>query len=322
VAAFFLIAALLGKAQPLDAFLYQGVAALRSPLATAFFHGCTALASPAVLLLVCFAIVLGIRRHEYRVPLMLNLILCILLNLSLKNLFQRARPADVMALAVESGYSFPSGHAMSAACFYGFLIFLTWRLCRSRPKKALLMGLLSAVILLVGISRVYLGVHFFSDVLGSFFVSVGYLIAYTALVEKYIRHPEADAPKPLSGKGSFLKSFSYAFEGVAAGLTSERNMIVHFGVMMTVVVFGAILHLALWEWMVCILLFGLVFMAELFNTAIETTVDIAMPQKDPRAKIAKDTSAGAVLVISIAAALIGGMIFVPKLFPLIWDVLG
>lgn len=67
------------------------------------------------------------------------------------------------------------------------------------------------------------------------------------------------------------------------------------------------------EWIICVSLFGIVIGAELFNTAIEITVDIAMPNKNEKAKKAKDVSAGAVLSIVVAAVIIGLMIFLPKI---------
>ena len=67
----------------------------------------------------------------------------------------------------------------------------------------------------------------------------------------------------------------------------------------------------------CILLFGFVITLELMNTAIETAIDICMPEINPKAKLAKDTSAGAVLVVAIVSVVIGIMIFGPKLLE-IW----
>ena len=90
-------------------------------------------------------------------------------------------------------------------------------------------------------------------------------------------------------------------------------MVIHFSAMATVIVFGAMLSISATEWIACIILFGVVLMAELLNTAIETVVDIVCPHEDPRAKLAKDTAAGAVLMVSIAAAVVGGIIFAPKL---------
>ena len=64
--------------------------------------------------------------------------------------------------------------------------------------------------------------------------------------------------------------------------------------------------------MICIILFGVVISAEIMNTAVETTVDLAMPKLHPKAKLAKDLAAGAVLVLAIIAVVIGLMIFLPK----------
>lgn len=321
LAAFVVLAVFLEAMGPADIFVYRQLIRLESTAATFIFHCITSMASPLVLLVICFALVWKGGHPELRVPLMLNLVLSVTLNLALKSFFERTRPMDALILAQESGYSFPSGHTMAATCFYGFIVLL---LLRQRPLQLwqrLLAAALSAMVLLVGISRIYLGVHYFSDVLAGFLVSIAYLIAYSSLVNAYLRHPEG-APLAPGGKVPFYKSFSYAVQGIVAGLHTERNMVIHFGVMALVVVFGSIFRLSATEWMICVLLFGLVFMAELLNTAVETLVDIVMPQRDARAKLAKDTAAGAVLSISIAAALIGGMIFLPKLWVLFQELIG
>ena len=113
---------------------------------------------------------------------------------------------------------------------------------------------------------------------------------------------------------NILYSFKYAFEGLEKAIKTERNIKIHICAMILVIISGIILKISKTEWIICIILFGLVISAELFNTAIETTVDIAMPEKDPRAKKAKDVSASAVLVLAIASAIIGLMIFIPKLY--------
>ena len=88
-------------------------------------------------------------------------------------------------------------------------------------------------------------------------------------------------------------------------------------VMLLVIVLGLILNINKTEWLICILLFGFVITLELMNTAIETAIDICMPEINPKAKLAKDTSAGAVLVVAIVSVVIGIMIFAPKLLE-IW----
>ena len=87
--------------------------------------------------------------------------------------------------------------------------------------------------------------------------------------------------------------------------------------MLLVIVCGFIFKISVTEWLICILLFGFVITLELMNTAIETAIDICMPEINPKAKLAKDTSAGAVLVVAIVAVVIGIIIFGPKVLDLI-----
>ena len=110
-----------------------------------------------------------------------------------------------------------------------------------------------------------------------------------------------------------INSFGYAFTGIGTAVKSERNMKIHCIMMALVIFFGIILKISKLEWIICIALFGLVIGAEMFNTAIEYVVDLASPEKNDLAKHAKDVAAGAVLVNAIAAAIIGFLIFVPKI---------
>lgn len=107
-------------------------------------------------------------------------------------------------------------------------------------------------------------------------------------------------------------SFKYAFEGIKSSFETERNMKIHVVIMLLVILAGVLLKISVMEWIVCIILFGIVIAGELFNTAIETAVDIAMPEKNEKAKLAKDVSAGAVLVLAITAATIRSYNFCAK----------
>lgn len=118
-------------------------------------------------------------------------------------------------------------------------------------------------------------------------------------------------------KPSLLKSFYYAFQGIKVNILTERNLAIHFLVMLLVIVCGFVFKISVTEWLICILLFGFVITLELMNTAIETAIDICMPEINPKAKLAKDTSAGAVLVVAIVAVVIGIIIFGPKVLDLI-----
>ena len=87
---------------------------------------------------------------------------------------------------MKHGYSFPSGHSMISAAFYGFLIYLIYKKVKNKKLKITLIIVLSILIVSIGISRIYLGVHYTSDVLGGFLLSISYLILYTNIVNSIV----------------------------------------------------------------------------------------------------------------------------------------
>lgn len=111
----------------------------------------------------------------------------------------------------------------------------------------------------------------------------------------------------------FLLGFKYAFNGIIETIKKERNIKIHFLVMFLVIVLGFLLQISTLEWIICIILFSIVIAGELFNTAIENVVNNLMPEKNEFARMAKDASAGAVLVLAIGSSIIGIIIFLPKI---------
>ena len=79
------------------------------------------------------------------------------------------------------GYSFPSGHSMISMAFYGLIIYYVWKNVKNIKIRNITCILLSILILLIGISRIYLGVHYASDVLGGFIISIAYLIVFITI---------------------------------------------------------------------------------------------------------------------------------------------
>ena len=118
-------------------------------------------------------------------------------------------------------------------------------------------------------------------------------------------------------KAPLYKSFSYAFEGIFTCIRKERNIKIHCVFMFLVIAAGFILRLSVTEWCICLVLFGLILSLELVNTAVESVVDLVTEERKPLAKIAKDTAAGAVLISAIMAAIIGCIIFIPKVLDFI-----
>lgn len=114
-------------------------------------------------------------------------------------------------------------------------------------------------------------------------------------------------------KDPLYKSFGYAFQGIFNTIRTERNIKIHCAAAILVTIFGIWLQISKTEWMICFILFGLILALELVNTAVEATVDLFTEERKPLCKKAKDAAAGAVLVVAIFAAVIGILIFIPKL---------
>lgn len=113
---------------------------------------------------------------------------------------------------------------------------------------------------------------------------------------------------------SLFKSFGFAFNGIISEFKKGKNFRIQVALGALAVIFGIVLKVSSEEWFDLIIVIASVLILELINTAIESMVDMISPEIQPKAKIAKDVSAGAVLVSSIAAAAVGALIFLPKIF--------
>jgi len=108
---------------------------------------------------------------------------------------------------------------------------------------------------------------------------------------------------------NFLKSFYYAFRGIMSVIASERNMRIHLLAAVSVISLGFYFHISTTEWCLAVICIGMVMAAEVFNSAIESLTDLVKPEHHPMAGKIKDAAAGAVLLVSIAAGVVGMAIF-------------
>lgn len=115
---------------------------------------------------------------------------------------------------------------------------------------------------------------------------------------------------------SRLQSIGIALEGIKYVLITQQNARIHAVFTLAVFLFGWLFHLNHLEWICLLLSVSLVWLAEIFNTAVEKVVDVVSPQQHPDAKMIKDISAGAVLLSALTAILVGILIFGPHLW--IW----
>ena len=116
---------------------------------------------------------------------------------------------------------------------------------------------------------------------------------------------------------SLLASFRYAFEGLGHAFRTQRNFKIHCLIAALVAAVGLLLAVSAEQWALLAMAIGLVFQAELANTAIEAIADRASPDHHPLAKVAKDCAAAGVLVTALAAAVVGLLVFVPRIAALL-----
>ena len=128
---------------------------------------------------------LFIKNKKIGLSIISNIVIIAVLNQLLKRILQRPRPTE-FRIVEETGYSFPSGHSMVSMAFYGYLIYLIYRYIKNKYVKWTLITILSILICLIGISRIYLGVHYTSDVLGGFLLSISYLVIYISSIKKLL----------------------------------------------------------------------------------------------------------------------------------------
>ena len=154
-------------------------------ISTSIFKVITNLSGELFLIVLTIILIIFIKDKKIKLAIPINLIIIVILNLILKNIVQRPRPTE-FRLIEEKGYSFPSGHSMISMAFYGLLIYLIYRYVKNRKLKYTFITLLSILIFLIGVSRVYLGVYYASDVIAGFCISLSYLMIYTNILKRWV----------------------------------------------------------------------------------------------------------------------------------------
>lgn len=173
---------LTGEVLALDANAYQLVVVyMRREWLTPIMQSISELALPVVLVVMLLAIEAFAPGKRPGACAAVNLILVFILNQLIKEIVQRPRPVGFRLIS-ETGYSFPSGHSMVAMAFYGLLVWMIWHYEEDKFVKYLCSIGFCLCIAAVGLSRVYLGVHYASDVIAGFCVSLAWLAVYTKVI--------------------------------------------------------------------------------------------------------------------------------------------
>lgn len=173
----------------LDSTVYDFFSKYISDNLTSIVKYLTYIGSGVIVIGITIFVFLFFKNKKYSLYMSINLITITILQLILKNIFLRERPIDIN-LIEETGYSFPSGHSLTSMAFYGFIIYLIYISNINKRSKIIFITLFSILILITGLSRIYLGVHYFTDVIGGFTFSLAYLIVFTTIISKKIKSSE------------------------------------------------------------------------------------------------------------------------------------
>ena len=177
----------LEKTMNIDENFYNLIIKIKSDELTNIIKAITNLGDTFIIItgiIICFLL---FRKKVYPILITSNILGIVIVNQTLKHIVMRPRP-DFIHLVEETGFSFPSGHSMAAFGFYGYFIYLINISKLSKKIKIILTTILSIIILLVGLTRVYLGVHYISDVVAGFIMSFIYLLIFTTITKKYLKN--------------------------------------------------------------------------------------------------------------------------------------
>ena len=179
-----MISVIFGWTEGFDTFVYELVISTRCDFLDKFFKFITDLGDTFFIVGLVVGVVLVLRNNVGYLYATLA-IDTVITNFIFKQLIRRDRP-DVLKLIKQGGFSFPSGHSMISMSMYGMLIYLCYKKIKNKYIKWIICSLLGILILSIGLSRVYLGVHYISDVLGGFILSFIMVVLYTELINKFL----------------------------------------------------------------------------------------------------------------------------------------
>ena len=176
------------KNDEFDFEVFERLSAIQSPSLTNFMQATTFLGNHQFLIpanLVLIAYFLFIKKHKwYSIKIPVIAIGGVLLMFLLKTIFNRPRPL-IPLLEPVKGLCFPSGHALMSVAFYGLLIFIIWENVKDRVVKWSLTVICLVIILLIGFTRIYLRLHYFSDVIAGFAAGVIWLSVSIWVVRRF-----------------------------------------------------------------------------------------------------------------------------------------
>ena len=170
------------KTNYIDALIHSYLIDIRNNNLTSILLFITNLGGATFLIILSTILFIITKKKKIPLYIFMNLTCAFLTNEITKSIFTRSRPIGIN-LIDETGFSYPSGHSMVSLSFYGFITYLLLKNCKNNLIKTII--IISSIILisLVGFSRIYLGVHYLSDVIGGFLLATIYLNLYINIIK-------------------------------------------------------------------------------------------------------------------------------------------
>ena len=169
---------------PLDLAVQKAFFSLRSQILNPIVILITHLSDTVTIIAFCAILLVMPNRKQYGVPLSLAALGGLAFYKPMKHIFLRARPDTALHLVTQGGYSFPSGHSVTSAIFYGLLIYLLNRHCKNEKLKKILGAVCGFLALAIGPSRIYVGVHWPTDVLAGWCIGGAVLLVSICILER------------------------------------------------------------------------------------------------------------------------------------------
>lgn len=170
------------KTTKFDILIHSYILNIRTTSLTKVLTIITNLAGASFLLALTVILLIFMKNKKIPLYMFFNLTIAFFINEIAKSICLRSRPIGIN-LIEETGLSFPSGHSMVGLSFYGFIIYLLVKKMKNKKLRNILIILLSLLIITIGFSRIYLGVHYFTDIIGGFLLAIIYLNIYLKFVK-------------------------------------------------------------------------------------------------------------------------------------------
>ena len=177
------ILVLTGLSNSFDSLISSYIIGIRSDKLTNIMINFTNIGSAYALIVISILLLCFIKSKRIPLTIIINLITVFLLSQLFKVIFHRTRP-DELFLVNAYGYSYPSGHTMVSTAFYGYLLSLIYKHTKNKLLKIILTIFISILLLFIYISRIYLGVHYLSDIISGFSLGIIYLILFNYYINK------------------------------------------------------------------------------------------------------------------------------------------